>query len=61
MRFILSALLGLGWLASAATITFTNRRTTDEALVARDVSGYRSVAYFVNWVSHVSTAGRQRY
>lgn len=54
MRFILSALLGLSWLASAATIPFTDK-PMNETLVARDISGYRSVAYFVNWVSHVGT------
>lgn len=52
MRFVLSALLGFACLANAAAIPHTDNTTE---LVSRDVAGYRSVAYFVNWVSHART------
>lgn len=52
MRFVLSALLGLACLVNAAAIPRTDNTTE---LVSRDVAGYRSVAYFVNWVSHART------
>lgn len=48
MKFVLSFTLGLAWLANAAVIPSSGDR-----LEARDdgVTGYRSVAYYVNWVS----------
>lgn len=49
MRFILPFLLSVGWLAGAAVIPSDDTHTTE--LDARDAGGYRSVAYFVNWVS----------
>jgi chitinase len=48
MRFILPFLLGLGWFAGAAVIPSHDTHTAE--LGARDAAGYRSVAYFVNWV-----------
>lgn len=51
MRFILPFLLSLGWLVGAAVIPSHDTHTTE--LDARDAAGYRSVAYFVNWVSTV--------
>jgi chitinase len=49
MKFILPFLLGLGWLVGAAVIPSHDTHTAE--LDARDAAGYRSVAYFVNWVS----------
>ncbi|KAJ5171632.1 Endochitinase B1 [Penicillium capsulatum] len=48
MRFMPSVLLGLAWLAGATTIPFSSN-AMNATLEARDASGYRSVAYFVNW------------
>jgi chitinase len=49
MHFVLPFLLGLAWLANAAYIpSLTKINATD--IAARDVTGYHSVAYFVNWV-----------
>lgn len=50
MRLVLPFLLSLAWLTSAAVIHSLGSSTTE--LGARDGgTGYRSVAYFVNWVS----------
>jgi hypothetical protein len=48
MRFTLPFLLSLGWLVGAAVIPSHETHTAE--LDARDTTGYRSVAYFVNWV-----------
>ncbi|KAJ5751515.1 uncharacterized protein N7511_008480 [Penicillium nucicola] len=48
MQFIPHYLLGLAWLANASsTPSLTNSSATD--IATRDVNGFRSVAYFVNW------------
>lgn len=49
MQFVIPFLLGLSWLASAAYIPALSTNSTE--IVSRDVGGYRSVAYYVNWVS----------
>lgn len=49
MQFVISFLLGLSWLANAAYIPALSTNSTE--IVSRDVGGYRSVAYYVNWVS----------
>lgn len=49
MRFFIPFLLGLSWLANAAYIPALSTNST--GIVSRDVGGYRSVAYYVNWVS----------
>ncbi|KGO48069.1 Glycoside hydrolase, superfamily [Penicillium expansum] len=47
MRFFIPFLLGLSWLANAAYIPALSTNST--GIVSRDVGGYRSVAYYVNW------------
>lgn len=49
MKLIILFLLGLGWLTNAAYIPAMSTNVT--GIESRDVSGFRSVAYFVNWVS----------
>lgn len=49
MKPIIPFLLGLGWLTNAAYIPAMSTNVT--GIESRDVSGFRSVAYFVNWVS----------
>jgi chitinase len=49
MQFLIPFLLGLSWLANAAYIPVLSTNTTE--LVPRDAGGFRSVAYYVNWVS----------
>lgn len=49
MHFVIPFLLGLSWLANAAYIPALSTNSTE--IVSRDVGGYRSVAYYVNWVS----------
>lgn len=51
MRFELVFFLCLNWLANAAVVPYAANATTD--LDTRDGSGYRSVAYFVNWVRNL--------
>lgn len=53
MQLVLPSLLCLAWLANAAVIPSLGNDTAE--LEARNsVNGYRSVAYFVNWVSGAS-------
>ncbi|KAJ5138300.1 Glycoside hydrolase superfamily [Penicillium bovifimosum] len=47
MQLAIPFLLGLSWLAKAAYIPVLSSNSTE--IVSRDVGGYRSVAYFVNW------------
>ena len=49
MQIVIPFLLGLSWLANAAYIPALSTNST--GMVSRDVGGYRSVAYYVNWVS----------
>lgn len=50
MRPVLPFLLSLAWLANAAVIPSPGNATA--GLAPRNAAnGYRSVAYFVNWVS----------
>lgn len=52
MRFIsliYYSCLGLGWLANAA-VTHSPSTNATEAGARDAATGYRSVAYFVNWV-----------
>lgn len=58
MQFIIVSLLSLVWLANAAVIPYynginhtTTTTTTDIKASSGHATGYRSVAYFVNWVS----------
>lgn len=45
-------LLSLGWVANAAVALSQGNKTPE--IHTRDTAGYRSVAYYVNWVSHPS-------
>lgn len=54
MHLVLPFLLGLGWLANAAVIPSLESNMPE--LEARATSGYRSVAYFVNWVGYNTTS-----
>lgn len=57
MDLVLPLLLCLAWLANAAVIPSPSNATTE--LEARNsANGYRSVAYFVNWVSHITWLSR---
>ncbi|KAJ5476812.1 Glycoside hydrolasesuperfamily [Penicillium sp. IBT 31633x] len=47
MHLVIPFLLGLSWLANAAYIPAMSTNST--GIVSRDVGGYRSVAYYVNW------------
>ncbi|KAJ5971643.1 Glycoside hydrolase superfamily [Penicillium vulpinum] len=47
MKLAIPYLLGLSWLANAAYIPALSTNST--GIESRDVSGYRSVAYYVNW------------
>ncbi|KAJ5125223.1 Endochitinase B1 [Penicillium atrosanguineum] len=47
MQLVLPLILGLGWLTNAAAAHPLGSNPTE--LEARATSGYRSVAYFVNW------------
>lgn len=49
MRYTLSFLLSFLWLAQAAVIPDLAARAAD--LETRAANGYKSVTYFVNWVS----------
>ena len=49
MQLFIPFLLGLSWLANAAYIPALSTNSTE--IASRDVGGYRSVAYYVNWVS----------
>lgn len=52
MKLVLLFWIGLSWLANAASIPIIRTNITDiESRDVSDVSGFRSVAYFVNWVS----------
>ena len=54
MQFFIFLLAGLSWLANAASIpTLRSNITEIESRDVGDVNGYRSVAYFVNWVSRL--------
>ncbi|KAJ5087350.1 Endochitinase B1 [Penicillium angulare] len=47
MRFIVPALLALSWLNGAASLPYGEE--TGKAIETRAATGFRSVAYFVNW------------
>ncbi|KAJ6019852.1 hypothetical protein N7499_003035 [Penicillium canescens] len=48
MHFVLPYMVGLAWLANATYIPYLTKANTTN-FATRDVNGYRSVAYFVNW------------
>jgi chitinase len=49
MHFILFLILSLAWLANATYIPSLVKVNAAD-IATRGVNGYRSVAYFVNWV-----------
>lgn len=51
MRFLsLAILLASNWLANAVVLPSTVERSVNSLETRDDPTGYRSVAYFVNWV-----------
>ncbi|KAJ9480777.1 hypothetical protein VN97_g12750 [Penicillium thymicola] len=52
MHFVLPFLLSLVWLANATYIPSLTKANAAN-IATRDVNGYRSVAYFVNWLTKV--------
>lgn len=52
MQVPLVLMLCFGWFTDAAPTSYGYNDTI--SLDPRDVAGYRSVAYFVNWVSRMT-------